>query len=411
VKQRTAEHSAWYVAWILVALNVSPLFGQINTARRSIDESCPYSIGTRLNQQEIEALLRRHDSGTHITFCNLSLSGLDLTNANLRLIDLRRTYLEDLRFENSNLAGADFSESFISRVNFRGANLTGATFDRAIVVSSDFSNADCDAASMKGARLELSQFVSTNLRNTDFTDATAAGITVTGAVWMPKSIPAAVSALRGVESTTVADLTDLTGLVMLRQLLSDSGLPEERNATAAIERNRTRLLLASNDNGRRLWSDFADGGFRLVMFEWPVAYGLRPGRALRILLIAVLVFGVLYAVGLRLARAKVYRVLPSGRLEPRRTGVVDAVDGVDVERLRPATWFTSLLLGLHFSLLSAAQIGFREFNVGRWLTRLQTREYTLQPLGWVRVVSGAQSLLSVYLVALWVLSYFGRPWG
>ena len=28
---------------------------------------------------------------------------------------------------------------------------------------------------------------------------------------------------------------------------------------------------------------------------------------------------------------------------------------------------------------------------------------------WVRVVSGVQSLLSVYLLALWVLTYFGRP--
>jgi hypothetical protein len=27
----------------------------------------------------------------------------------------------------------------------------------------------------------------------------------------------------------------------------------------------------------------------------------------------------------------------------------------------------------------------------------------------VRVVSGLQSLASVYLVALWALSYFGRP--
>jgi hypothetical protein len=27
----------------------------------------------------------------------------------------------------------------------------------------------------------------------------------------------------------------------------------------------------------------------------------------------------------------------------------------------------------------------------------------------VRVVSGAQSLISVYLVAMWVLTYFGRP--
>jgi hypothetical protein len=37
------------------------------------------------------------------------------------------------------------------------------------------------------------------------------------------------------------------------------------------------------------------------------------------------------------------------------------------------------------------------------------REYTLRATGWVRVMSGAQSLLMVYLLALWALSYFGRP--
>ena len=44
-----------------------------------------------------------------------------------------------------------------------------------------------------------------------------------------------------------------------------------------------------------------------------------------------------------------------------------------------------------------------------WLARLQTREYTLRATGWVRVVAGLQSLLSIYLIAIWVLTYFGRP--
>jgi len=35
--------------------------------------------------------------------------------------------------------------------------------------------------------------------------------------------------------------------------------------------------------------------------------------------------------------------------------------------------------------------------------------YTLKATGWVRTVSGVQSLISVYLLALAVLTYFGRP--
>ena len=41
---------------------------------------------------------------------------------------------------------------------------------------------------------------------------------------------------------------------------------------------------------------------------------------------------------------------------------------------------------------------------------MQTHEYTLRATGWVRAVAGCQSLLSVYLLALfWALTYFGRP--
>ncbi len=65
----------------------------------------------------------------------------------------------------------------------------------------------------------------------------------------------------------------------------------------------------------------------------------------------------------------------------------------------------------YFSVLSAFHIGWRDFNVGNWITRLQPTETILRPRGWVRVISGIQSLLSVYLLALWALVYFGRPFG
>jgi hypothetical protein len=72
-------------------------------------------------------------------------------------------------------------------------------------------------------------------------------------------------------------------------------------------------------------------------------------------------------------------------------------------------WFRVIRIALYFSMLSAFSIGWRELNVGNWITRLQRREYFLRSTGWVRTVSGIQSLSSVYLLALWVLTYFGRP--
>jgi hypothetical protein len=58
-------------------------------------------------------------------------------------------------------------------------------------------------------------------------------------------------------------------------------------------------------------------------------------------------------------------------------------------------------IGLQYRLLRV--------DFGRWLRLLTTHEYDLKAVGWARTVSGCQSLLSVYLIALWVLTYFGRP--
>ncbi|MGA9055149.1 MAG: hypothetical protein WB763_01420 [Terriglobia bacterium] len=70
-----------------------------------------------------------------------------------------------------------------------------------------------------------------------------------------------------------------------------------------------------------------------------------------------------------------------------------------------------LRAAMFFSLMSAFNIGFLDINFGRWVRMLTKREYDLKAVGWAHTVSGFQSLLSVYLIALWVLTYFGRPFG
>ena len=68
-----------------------------------------------------------------------------------------------------------------------------------------------------------------------------------------------------------------------------------------------------------------------------------------------------------------------------------------------------LRTSMFFSLMSAFNIGFRDINFGRWLRLLTRQEFDLKAVGWARVIAGWQSLISVYLIALWVLTYFGRP--
>jgi hypothetical protein len=68
-----------------------------------------------------------------------------------------------------------------------------------------------------------------------------------------------------------------------------------------------------------------------------------------------------------------------------------------------------LWFAFYFSVLSAFNIGWRELNVGSWICRMQLNEYTLRATGLPRFLSGLQSVMSVYLLALSVMTYFGSP--
>jgi hypothetical protein len=72
---------------------------------------------------------------------------------------------------------------------------------------------------------------------------------------------------------------------------------------------------------------------------------------------------------------------------------------------------SAIFYAFYFSLLSSLHVGWRERNAGNWICRIQSQEYALRASGWVRTVAGIQSLVSVYLIAIWALTYFGRPFG
>jgi len=72
-------------------------------------------------------------------------------------------------------------------------------------------------------------------------------------------------------------------------------------------------------------------------------------------------------------------------------------------------WLRLARIAIFFSILSAFQIGWRDLNVSNWISRIQSREYSLRAKGWVRIVAGSQSIVSAYLIVLWALAYFARP--
>jgi uncharacterized protein YjbI with pentapeptide repeats len=335
-------------------------------------------------------------------------------NGDLRNADLSKLELVEADFKNADLRGANLADGNFGMSSFDGANLSGAKATNSSFASSSMLGANLDGAHLDNAFLLQTDLTGAHLRWTDLTGATLEGANLTGANYEPRGgQPARISGLIGLETVT---FRDATGVAQLRQLARETGQRDiVRAATYAIERERTAKMRGNRLNdwiGSRPYVPMLEGLFRRVAFEWTTGYGLYPGRALNLILLFLVLFAPLYAwaawrVRPRHARAGLYRVLPADRIE-LANGQPQGDNPLTVERLVfPAR--QAIAWGSYFSLLSAFNIGFRDFNVGSWIIRIQPSRFHLESLGWVRTVSGLQSLLTLYLLAMWLLTFFGHP--
>ncbi len=200
--------------------------------------------------------------------------------------------------------------------------------------------------------------------------------------------PSEVSRAKGLSTLTYEQPTQL---VALRNAFKSAGFREqERQITFALN----SIELAKS------WDD----AFRYLLFELTSDWGMSPGRPLRIFaaLVVLMSLGYMAALGRAEKSPHIWKVYDPSMV------LSEAIDKGLAEPVRPSA-LTLWPWSLYFSLLSAFHIGWRDLNVGNWMSRMQLSEYSLRADGWVRTISGVQSLVSVYLLALWVLVYFGRP--
>ena len=339
-----------------------------------------------------------------------SLNSVSLHGSNLRCADLRSAYLFQVDLGSARLGLANFS-----RARFVDSNLTGALLNHAFLNQACLVGVDLSRANLTQADLS-----STQIAQAIIDDARFSRVDLSGSTFQPASAPASgfLTGIQGLESVRF-DPGEESGLILLRKALQDAGLrPLEREATYAIERGRTRYMI-SQPEGPGQW---IGGMLRLVFFEWTTGYGLHSSRALLILL--AIMFGMAWVYGIPVSvhrkppRNKpatpeavsggTYRIWPVERIVNDDGNLREAAS-TRIERVATKNDWAALRHGLYFSLVSAFHIGWRDLNVGSWISRVQKREYALRARGWVRVVSGIQSLISVYLLAIWVLTYFGRP--
>ncbi len=278
---------------------------------------------------------------------------------------------------------------FNNEACFRGTSFNGqADFQNTLFNGqANFQNANLENAKLSNAIMTNSEFIETNLN-----DAVISGVDLTGAQYEPNSSPhqGSLGGIKGLK-TVWFEKGKQSGLVQLRTSLKEAGLRDlEREATFAIEHGKTSYAPRYEK-----WP-------KLILFEWTCNYGLDYLRPLKILLCMIGIYTLVYAFPINGVGAsgidRIWSQESSDKEEEKK----------NPDRII-ASEFKGLGYALYFSILSAFHIGWRDLNVGSWISRIQPGDYTLRARGWVKTVSGIQSLISIYLLALWVLTQFGRP--
>ncbi len=361
--------------------------------------------GVNLNKAILQgAILNNSDlAETNLSKANLKGSNLqvanmhqaDLQGANLSKADLQWTHLIDANLKHANATQANLKKANLRHANLQKANLYGAMLDHTILEDAVLQEADLYKANLQGARL-----VGANLKGAYLDSANLQG---TVFELQPNGLPNIPSVAKAKNLSLLTYETLPHSLVELREAFKKSGLrKQEREVTYAIKHAGFIKAKANGD-----WLTKAEVWMGWFFFETTCKWGMEPERPLLILggLIFLLTF--LYGYAISAARCSedknngIWKVWLAGRI---RSDLGNRYKRPLDDYSPKCLWY-----GFRFSLSSAFHIGWRDINVGSWIERIQCDEYRLQATGWARTISGLQSLISVYLLALSILAYFGRP--
>ncbi|NNF99543.1 MAG: hypothetical protein HKM93_09210 [Desulfobacteraceae bacterium] len=382
----------------------------------------------QLNQAELnDAFLIRADleeadlTEAHLEECNLYMANLkraalnaailieadltasDLTYAQLEKADLTRAklqkpaeYLEMETMSLTDLSHALLNDAVMVETNMSGIIARDAKFKGTDLTRANLSESTLSSANFHNAILLEARFVDAVMNDVILLDCTVDGASLvhadlTGSTFEPKTVENVL--FTGVVGLSTLKFTQITPIVSLRNSAREAGLrTEERALTAALRKYRLDEATIS------------ERVFEYVFFDFFTDSGENPWKSLLILSLLFLVFSVVYMVALvKQSGDGIFKVWQPTRV--RQDLGSDEPEKIEFNRM------VDLKTAFYFSLISAFGIGWRELNVGNWIARMQRREYSLMGTGWVRTVAGIQSLLSVYLLALWALTYFSRPFG
>lgn len=345
----------------------------------------PLYTGERLSEEQLKKILSEHEEWTE---CIRAKESNDPSRncgsqpgkkANLSGADLKQRPLNNRNLREADFFAADLQEAFFYDSDLRGAifasaDLTGADFVRAKLKGANFSRANLDSVKF--------DILGEQLPNID---------QIAQAINLHKMT---------FEQSPI-------GLYSLRNAFKDAGYrKQEREITYAIKHAEIRRP-AMFKSGKYIANSIFDqkwtflGLVNYVLIEFPCEWGMSPLKPLLIIAILIIPFAFFYAVsGFTSGQSGIWVTHDRNSFIKKNGG-----EWTLIKRSYPRFYFYPL----YFSIMSAFNMGFGDKNISVWIQRLQPSEFKLSASGWIRVTCGVQALVSYYLLALSILTYFDRP--
>jgi len=299
---------------------------------------------------------------------------------------------QDLRtIDNTINSPRSFCGSIIQYMKLYKKNLFGADLSNTLFFKTELNESNLNNSTLKGA-----SFIATNLKNTNFTNVDLSetrfnDVNVDGLIFEPTKIPKLSN------FNSIANLQRITyrnsprSLIALRTSYLSSGLIlEARKVNFAI--HHTELI-----NHPTLMSFI-----KYIFIEKTVGWGLHVWRPITWLLFITAIMSFVYSTAI-IRRCD--RNHTPGSISIHTLNAKNEI--IKTSRLISDSWVSAILNGLKFSAFTSLNINWKDINIGNWTTRLYKNPASYSAVGLIRTLSGIQSLLSLYLFALWLLALFG----
>ncbi len=335
--------------------------------------------GAELREADLSGVVLKHAhlSGAHLAAVidgeniigSVHLDGADIREADLRGTSLRGAVLSQADLSGADLEGADLSRAWLNRAKLDGADLTNAKLFAAALNDADLHGAKLIQTDLSEAHLDWADLAEAN--------------------YEPEHQPPILGTSFATGLGHLSWREDPEPIYVLRKSLSDAGFVKQaRQVAAAIHRHGESWL-------------------ERLLFDWTCEWGSNWLRPLALAAAISLFTTLVYWVGMHFqTKSGLYLAATGERITTAKGKErIFRIAGSTPNLRHRLRWeITALGTAFLFSLMSEFNIGFREFNFGRWIRMLQPREFDIRARGWMRTLSGIQSLIGVALVALSLLS-------